>query len=217
MHPRSRRTLLTQQRLHHALADAGAIAQFYWLSESLETALARQAEHPMVARVRELGLEVTPGYASDLEQLYGPEWREKAARARTASTLAYQETLAAATPVELVAAAFILYGALVVGGGKQTQVKVRKVLPGCDHKLFDIADDMKAARMAFKNKFTAIGKEFPEHADALEALAARFMALNNGVVISISCVGGRVATGLGVAGAVAVAVGAAVWWSRCGR
>ena len=106
----------------HALADAGAIAQFYWLSESLETALARHAEHPMVARVRELGLEVTPGYASDLEQLYGPEWREKATRARTASTLAYQETLAAATPVELVAAAFILYGALVVGGGKQTQV-----------------------------------------------------------------------------------------------
>lgn len=168
----------------------------------------------MVARVRELGLAVTPGYASDLEQLYGTEWRKKAERARTSSTRAYQEVLAAATPVELVAAAFILYGALVVGGGKQTQAKVRKVLAGCDHRLFDVADDMKAARMAFKNKFTAIGKEFPEHADALVAQAARFMALNNGVVISITCVGGRVATGLGVAGAVIVALGAAVWLAR---
>ena len=43
---------------------AGAIAQFFWLTETLEAALRRHCEHPMVARVNALGLNVTPGYAS---------------------------------------------------------------------------------------------------------------------------------------------------------
>ena len=157
---------------------AGAIAQFFWLTEELEAALARHAKHPIVARVRELGLCATPGYASDLEQLYGKSWREVARRERTAATAAYCAVLAAATPLETAAAAFILYGALVVGGGKATQAKVRRVIPGCDHVLFDIAPDIKEARKRFKACFTSIGREWPEHADDLAKDAARFMGLN---------------------------------------
>ena len=95
--------------------------------------------------------------------------------------------------------------ALVVGGGKQTQRKVRSVLPACEHRLFDVAEDMKDARQRFKNTFTAIGKEWPQHFATLEKEAARFMALNNSVVFSIRC-WGRVASAwtLGVA---ALAVG----------
>ena len=106
---------------------AGAIAQFYWLSDALEAQLRRHAEHPMVATVAALGLCVTPGYAADLKQLYGEEWLEIAAAARTPATASYVAELEAADPVSLVAAAFILYGALVVGGGKATQAKVRSV------------------------------------------------------------------------------------------
>ncbi len=49
-------------------------------------------------------------------------------------------------PVELVAASFILYGALVIGGGRATQKKVKKVFSSCSHRLFDVAEDMKAKR-----------------------------------------------------------------------
>ena len=112
---------------------AGAIAQFYWLSDALEAQLRRHADHAMVVKVAELGLCVTPGYASDLKELYGEGWREVAAAARTPATASYVAVLEAAEPVSLVAAAFILYGALVVGGGKATQAKVRRVLPGCAH------------------------------------------------------------------------------------
>ena len=63
----------------------------------------------------------------------GEGWREVAAAARTPATASYVAVLEAAEPVSLVAAAFILYGALVVGGGKATQAKVRRVLPGCAH------------------------------------------------------------------------------------
>lgn len=87
--------------------------------------------------------------------------------------------------MSLVAAAFILYGALVVGGGKATQAKVRRVLPGCEHSLFDVAEDMAVARRQFKACFTGIGKQWPEHCTTLEQEAARYMARNNAVVLSV--------------------------------
>ena len=103
--------------------------------------------------------------------------------------------------------------ALVVGGGKMTQAKVRKVFPNCKHLLFDVADDMKDIRQRFKNTFTQIGKTWPDSFSTLEEEAARYMALNNTVVLSVRC-WGKVATkwtllGLGVAIA-----GAAVVVSR---
>jgi len=182
--------IFAEQRLY-----AGAIAQFFWLTETLEAALRRHVDHPMVARlVKALGLSLTPGYAADLEELYGADWRSQAERERTAATSAYCAVLDAAGPVELVAATFILYGALVVGGGKATQAKVRKVIPHCRHALFDVAEDMKACRQTFKSTFTAIGREWPEHFDELVAGAARFMGLNNTVILSIRCWGWRATT-----------------------
>ena len=166
---------------------AGAITQFFLLSEALEKGLAQHAAHPMVIKLKELGLEVTPGYASDLCEVYGAEWRSIAEREKTTATACYVEILQSADPVQLCAAAFILYGALVVGGGKQTQAKVKSIFPRIEHKLFDVADDMKGARQKFKNIFTAIGKEFPEHFETMEREAARFMLLNNCVVLSIRC------------------------------
>ena len=88
-------------------------------------------------------------------------------------------------------------------------MQVRKVLPACEHRLYDVHDDMSAARRDFKAAFTQIGKEWPEHFATLEGEAARFMALNNTVVLSIRC-WGRVATAwtLALAGAALAALAA---------
>merc|ERR1719453_399637 len=94
-----------------------------------------------------------------------------------------------------------------------TQAKVRKVFPSCTHALFDVAPDMKTARAQFKATFTQIGKDFPGECETLEREAARFMALNNSVVLSIRCLGrraGAVALGLGVVGLAAAAMVAVV-------
>ena len=206
--------IFAEERLY-----AGAIAQFYWLTATLEDALARHDGHPMVSRVKALGLTLTPGYAADLAQILGAGWRDEVARMKTAATASYCDILNAAGPVELVAASFILYGALVVGGGKVTQQKVKKVFPKCDHVLFDVADDMKSARQKFKNTYTAIGKEWPEHFETLEAQAARYMQLNNAVVLSVQCWGRRASTYTAYAAAglaAAVTLVAAVRWARSG-
>ena len=41
------------------------------------------------------------------------------------------------------------------------------MFPDCHHLVFDIAEDMPAARSAFRRCFNEIGKKFPEHYDAL--------------------------------------------------
>ena len=168
----------------------GAIAQFYMVTEALESELARHADHKLVAHVREaISLEnLAPGYAADLRQIFG----DGAWPAATAATEEYLKALRRAGPVEVVAALFILYGALVVGGGKQTQSKVKRLLPGCDHVLFDVAQDMRDARRRFKNAFTSIGKDHagvaavaPECADDLVRHASLYMRRNNAVVLSV--------------------------------
>jgi heme oxygenase len=177
--------ILTDMKLY-----AGAIANFYWLTRALELALASKdkADDPILAPVRALGLRLTEGYEADLAELFGEDsWQAAATRARTRVTEAYVTTIEAADSVQLVAASFILYGALVIGGGKQTQAKVRKVFPRCTHALFDVAQDMSAARSAFRACFNDIGKRFPQHHETLVSEASRFMQLNNQVVLSIRC------------------------------
>lgn len=176
--------ILTDMELY-----GGAIANFYWLTRALECALdSKDKADPLLMHVRALGLRLTEGYESDLKEVFGEkEWQEEATRARTAVTDAYVAIIETADSVQLVAASFILYGALVIGGGKQTQAKVKKVFPRCTHALFDVADDMSAARSAFRTCFNEIGERYPEHRETLVAEASRFMELNNKVVLSIRC------------------------------
>jgi len=194
---------------------ADAIAQFFFLTEELEKALARHQDDPMVQRVTSLGLSCASGYASDLEELNGPKWREKASLSRTSATAAYCKIIAEADAVETVGAAFILYGALVVGGGKSTQAKVKKIFPNCNHSLYDVGEDMKELRKKYMRTFTDIGKEWPgDVSDKLEAQAERFMALNNTVVLSIRCWGQKATLAALGAASVVAAVCVAVYKMR---
>merc|ERR1712083_85259 len=68
-----------------------------------------------------------------------------------------------------------------------TQRKVRKIFPSCQHKLFDLSEDIVELRRQFKEGFTQLGNSHADMQDALVSQAARFMALNNTVVLSIQC------------------------------
>jgi heme oxygenase len=174
--------ILTDTRLY-----AYAIAQFYVLTKDLEDSLCRHKDDPLVARVLGLDYKRTQAYEADLSELLGSDWKLLVENAVTPATKEYRSVLQASSPLELVSASFILYGALVIGGGKATQKKVRRVFPRCEHTLFDVAEDMLKARREFKELFNNLGKESPEHADDLVLQAARFMGLNNTVVLSARC------------------------------
>lgn len=181
--------ILTDTRLY-----GNAIAQFWWLTRTLEARLAATSSDPLVEHaVASIGVgPLAPGYEGDLRQILGPDWRAAAERCLTPATRSYAAALERADATALVGALFILYGALVIGGGKQTQAKVRRVFPACDHALFDVAGDMRDARRRFKNTFTAVGRDHagtpavaPDRADALVAHAAHWMRRNNEVVLSV--------------------------------
>jgi hypothetical protein len=57
----------------------------------------------------------------------------------------------------------------------QTQEKVKKLFPSCEHVLFDVAPDMSVARKQYRVVFNEIGKDFPQHREVLIAQAARYM------------------------------------------
>jgi hypothetical protein len=179
---------------------AGAIGQFWALSSALETALDKNKSNDMVCLILSMGLSVTSGFESDLACLLGPDWRKQLVL--TEETKEYVELLGQASPARLVSASFIIYGALVVGGGRATQARVRHVFPDCEHLLYDVAIDMKLARKAFKSTFDEIGKTYPDHFQEIQDASAEFMGHNNSVIFSIPCVGRKV-----VFWSVAVAVG----------
>merc|ERR1712224_262452 len=168
---------------------AGAIANFYWLTLALEKALDRQeeteksAKEPVITELRNQFASFLRtknchlGYEADLKELLGEgNWKEVAEEARTPATDAYCAILSGSNDsLELAAAMFILYGALIIGGGKMTQRKVRKVFPACEHQLFDVVSDsttMVKARKGFKDAFNDLGKQHPEYCETLIEQAA---------------------------------------------
>lgn len=174
----------------------GAIGQFYLLTSTLESVIGEKAmatsetKSDMICFLQD-GLDlksVAHGYQRDLEQLFGSDWRQIVDTMKTSATANYVNEIEKASDLELCSIAFILYGALVVGGGKATQKKARKVIKNCDHALFDISENMVQTRKNFKETFYQLGKKYPEHFDDIVTNAERFMSRNNDVVLSIQCV-----------------------------
>ncbi|GMI37039.1 hypothetical protein TrCOL_g7839 [Triparma columacea] len=188
---------------------AGAIAQFYLLTLLLESGELK-GEGPMFRKLKEdLALKpLAPGYASDLSDLLGPSWSAKLQDLYLPVTLDYASQLKSSSDSSLCSALFILYGALVIGGGRSTQKRVKKVpaLRGCGHVLFDVDEDMMKARGRFRKAFDELVRDNPEEEEKLVKEVVRWMGMNNKVVMGIKCTPTWLKT------AVLVTVGAGIAW-----
>ena len=142
-------------------------------------------------------------------RLFGSEWKTQVDKAKSSATEKYITTIKDASEVELCSISFILYGALVVGGGKSTQKKAKKVIRNCDHTLFDISDNMLQSRKNFKETFRCLGEKYSQHFDEFVSNAQRFMGKNNEVILSVRCLPFWWLRAVGVMGTLAVGVGIA--------
>jgi hypothetical protein len=70
----------------------------------------------LLKEVKSLGYSFCKGYELDLEFLLGKSWKFKVDEMTTEPAKKYVERLKVANEIELVAAAFILWGPLVIGG-----------------------------------------------------------------------------------------------------
>lgn len=113
--------LMTDSRCYAEL-----LAQFYLCTREMERRVRSDECGDMVCQVAALGYHFTPDYEADLEWLVGEEWKERVEYMANSPTLRYMERLKTASEAELVAAAFILWGPMVIGGGAAIKPRVKK-------------------------------------------------------------------------------------------
>lgn len=116
---------------------AELLGQFYVVTYALETRMEellfgcgnydREASTLIVAKMKvALGYSFVAGYESDLLHLLGPQWRETIASWTTDPASRYVERLCTASDEECAAAAFILHGPLIIGGGAALRPRVAR-------------------------------------------------------------------------------------------
>lgn len=140
-------------------------------------------------------------------RLFGEDWVACVDKTKSSVTENYVKQIKDATDVEICSIAFILYGALVVGGGKSTQRKAKKVIKNCDHALFDISDNMTQARKDFKETYRLLGERYSTSFDEYVMYAQKYMGKNNEVVLSIRCLPTWWSSAIGIIGSVLVGYG----------
>merc|ERR1719272_884916 len=102
-----------------ATCYAELLSQFYVTTNVLEERLhSRKENSKVISQIAELGYHFKTGYEQDLKALVGDDWKTIVSNEfMTEPAKKYIEQLQQANDVELVAASFILWGPLVIGGG----------------------------------------------------------------------------------------------------
>jgi len=113
--------LMTDSRCYAEL-----LAQFYLCTREMECRLRDEACGDLVRQVAALAYHFTPDYEADLRHLIGEDWRARVEFMANVPTQQYMKRIQNANEPELVAAAFILWGPLVIGGGAALKPRVRK-------------------------------------------------------------------------------------------
>lgn len=183
--------LLTDRKCY-----AETVVQFYTATEALERQLGTTAAAAGGQRVRQelkqLGLKFSDGYELDLAVLLGPDWRRKVPELQSNAAKQYVKQITATAdddgPV-LAAAAFILWGPLVIGGGKSLQRKIAKAF-GDDvtHVFAPICKLPNSEHDALKDLFANCMDGLPGEgvtADAMVQHAQSFMEMNNALMRSV--------------------------------
>ncbi len=194
---------------------AELLAQFYVATSALEDAMDRLLRRRpddekndggggggggtrLVRAVAALGYRFKPLYEADLAHLFGVRSDDAAALAArvreltTPPAAAYAARLRDAHAREVVAAAFILHGPLVIGGGAALKPRVRKAFgEGATHVFSPVVGSGRAERRDLFIKCydellrSLDNKEAKAAADEIVAVCGECMALNNDMMMAV--------------------------------
>ena len=136
----------------------------------------------LVAKVKALGYSFSHAYARDLHALLGTNWLDIIQSWTSEPAMRYIQKLQCATDAECVAAAFILYGPLVIGGGAMLKPRVEKAF-GVDasNVYTDVTGSARGGRSQRRREFinfydTLLDDDDNEYTSSTEASSA----INNG-------------------------------------
>lgn len=147
----------------------------------------------LVAKVKELGYSFTAGYEADLQALLGREWKCMIKSWTTNPAKQYIHRLESANDVECVAAAFILHGPLVIGGGAMLKPRVERAFGENVTNVFeDVIGTARGGRSSRRREFIDLYDSIVEDdADAkyryeeIVEKCGEFMKLNNQMMLAV--------------------------------
>jgi hypothetical protein len=156
-------TLRTAKLAAGLLSDkncyAELLAQFYVVTKAMETRmdmLLQQSKesgdtqnYKLLRKMKnDLGYAFCHGYERDLEYLLGQkDWEKTVETWATKPAMIYMERMMNANEVELVAAVFILWGVLVIGGGAALKPRVTRAFGvGATHVFEDVVGPRREER-----------------------------------------------------------------------
>mmetsp|Transcript_3952 Transcript_3952/g.6081 ORF Transcript_3952/g.6081 Transcript_3952/m.6081 type:complete len:284 (+) Transcript_3952:220-1071(+) len=147
----------------------------------------------LVAKVKKLGYSFTSAYEADLQALLGREWKGIITSWTTEPAKQYVQRLESANDVECVAAAFILHGPLVIGGGAMLKPKVERAFGENATNVFeDVIGTARGGRSSRRREFIDLYDSLLENdVDAnyrfeeTVAKCGQFMKLNNQMMVSV--------------------------------
>jgi len=200
------------QSLRHAALAAGLLSdpkcyaellcQFYLATAVLEKRIAELSKDDasndsLVDKIHNLGYSFTQGYENDLQSLLGSEWNEIVQSWATEPTKQYLRRLESASEVDCVAAAFILHGPLIIGGGAVLKPRVQRCFGADATNVFDQVIGLeRGGRSARRKEFITLydtllyTKESKEEAiderfAAIVKACGEFMELNNLMMLAV--------------------------------
>jgi len=165
-----------------------ALTQFYVCTKALDERL-KSCKLDVVVKVRDAlrKYAFVEGYEADLQQLLGGEDWESKVQARTnPAALKYCQYLKECDDLELVAAVYVLYGALVIGGGAAMEPRVKKRF-GATSLFKNVIGPGRAER---KGEFIALYDELlqaegDERFEKIVLSTAQFMERNNQLMLNM--------------------------------
>lgn len=147
---------------------ACTVVQFYVATAALERQLGESSNDPGAQHVRDklatMKLHFTDGYEQDLEALFGPAWQKTVQGMPSGAARQYKRQIKAGKDdgAILAAAAFILWGPLIIGGGKALERKIHKFYGGdVTHVFAPISKLNSAEHDALKDQFAEMMDSLP--------------------------------------------------------
>jgi len=135
------------------------ISLFYIVTSTMESKLNKLAKEDdeICKKILELGYNFTPHYESDLQYLYGEDWNDQveACKNNSAVIMEYKEKIESMkSGIEIIGPCFVLWGALIIGGGAAVMPKVEKL---CGSKACNLFKDITGpGRMQRRQEFIKV-------------------------------------------------------------
>ena len=206
-----RTAALTAGLLTDANCYAELLGQFYVVTSALEQRMQELMLSPkdeknssptrrnklLVAKVKTLGYSFAHAYARDLHALLGSNWLDIIHSWTSEPASRYIQRLRYATDAECVAAAFILYGPLVIGGGAMLKPRVERAFGSDATNVYtDVTDSARGGRSQRRREFIDFYDTLlDDHTDGdsrddatfatIVQASGEFMELNNQMMVAV--------------------------------